>query len=336
MDEKKWLQERKSGIGGSDVGAILGFSPYKTAVDVFFEKVENFQKEASNEMNIGKKIEPFIAELYAEQTGEKIIPVGYDLWRHPEYEWMIGTPDFITDTKGKDEKIIEIKNIGAYNAKEWGEQKTDDVPLHYLAQVNQYMILKNYHQADLAVLIGGNDFRIYNVKRDEELVQLIIEEEERFWKDHILTKKMPDIEGSRYAKEYLDQKYAKNTLPLRDPEEDEIEKINLFFKTSIEYKESEEKYETLKTIIKSLIGENEGIKTEYGNIKWSFCKGKKYIDYEKIIAELIDNCNIDEKIIKVLKDKHTNTGKGFRRLSLPRNLKDKINKKEEENGTESK
>ena len=39
MDEETWLDYRRKGIGGSDAAAVLGVSPYKTARDVYFEKL---------------------------------------------------------------------------------------------------------------------------------------------------------------------------------------------------------------------------------------------------------------------------------------------------------
>ena len=39
MEKSEWLKWRRKGIGGSDAGAVLGISPYKTARDVYYEKL---------------------------------------------------------------------------------------------------------------------------------------------------------------------------------------------------------------------------------------------------------------------------------------------------------
>lgn len=43
MEERlEWLRERQKGIGGSDIGAILGLNKYKTAFEVYLEKQNLF------------------------------------------------------------------------------------------------------------------------------------------------------------------------------------------------------------------------------------------------------------------------------------------------------
>ena len=39
LTEEEWLAWRKKGIGGSDVAAALHLSPYKTARDLYFDKI---------------------------------------------------------------------------------------------------------------------------------------------------------------------------------------------------------------------------------------------------------------------------------------------------------
>ena len=65
---EEWKRERMKGIGGSDVAAVLGISRWKSALRVYLEKIDEAPEEEENEaMEIGRKIEDFIAGLFKER-----------------------------------------------------------------------------------------------------------------------------------------------------------------------------------------------------------------------------------------------------------------------------
>ncbi|WP_353652236.1 YqaJ viral recombinase family protein, partial [Escherichia coli] len=76
---------------------------------------------------------------------------------------------------------IEIKTVSPFKAKEWGEIQTDAIPVHYTAQAMHGLMVTNKQVCVFGVLIGGDDFRIYRVERDEETIQAILEKEIAFW-----------------------------------------------------------------------------------------------------------------------------------------------------------
>ena len=39
LSREEWLNYRRQGIGGSDVAAVLGVSPFRTARDVYYDKL---------------------------------------------------------------------------------------------------------------------------------------------------------------------------------------------------------------------------------------------------------------------------------------------------------
>lgn len=170
-----WLEERKKGIGGSDAPAVCGVSPWKSAYQVYLEKRgEAPSQEDNDSMFWGRTLEPVIRQRYADVTGRTVtIPKG--VIRHPSIEWMLASLDGITD----DERVLEVKT--ARSAQEWGEPGTAEIPEVYLVQVQHYLSVTKLSLADVAVLIGGSDFRIYEVPADPELQRLIIEKEAAFW-----------------------------------------------------------------------------------------------------------------------------------------------------------
>lgn len=169
------LEERKSGVGGSDAPAILGISPWRTPLQVYLEKRGELEGQPENEaMRWGTALEPVIRQRYADETGRRVV-VPVKMLRHPKRHYMIANLDGIA----ADNRVLEVKT--SRSSDNWGDPGTDEVPAPYLAQVQHYLAVTGFEVADVAVLIGGSDFRIYEVPADIELQEMIIEKEARFW-----------------------------------------------------------------------------------------------------------------------------------------------------------
>lgn len=176
IDRAAWLAERRSGIGGSDAAAVIGLSRWKTPLDVYLEKRgEAPERETSPAMFWGTTLEPVIRDVYAEQTG-RVVRVPTVVLRHSAYPWMLGTIDGVTD----DKRLVEIKTTRSADG--WGDPGTDQIPEAYLVQVQHYLTVTALSVADVAVLIGGSDFRVYEVPADPELQEMLTEQEAAFWR----------------------------------------------------------------------------------------------------------------------------------------------------------
>lgn len=195
---EEWLQARKSGIGGSDIAAILGVSPYKSAVDVFLDKSGQTPDSEMNEaMFWGTVLEDVVAKHYQEITSAKVQRIG-DLIRHPQHTWMIGNIDRAIVTPGSRARfdggkllgadgILECKTASAYKAGEWGTPDDDDaVPTHYAAQGMWYLGISGLEWCDVAVLIGGQKYLVKRIERDDETIRGMVERAEEFWFKHIV------------------------------------------------------------------------------------------------------------------------------------------------------
>lgn len=171
-----WLDERRTGIGGSDVAAILGLSKWRTPYDVFRDKRGELIEQVDNDaMRWGRNLEPVVRQEYADQTGrEVLLPTG--ILRSERHPFMIANLDGYT----VDNRVVEIKT--AKSGKDWGEPGSDQIPQAYLFQVQHYMAVTGFDVADVAVLIAGSDFRIYTVEADRELHEMLVEAEALFWR----------------------------------------------------------------------------------------------------------------------------------------------------------
>jgi putative phage-type endonuclease len=176
-DEASWLLWRTEGIGASECAAALGISPYATPWELYQRKTGALPPiEPNDAMEIGLLMEPVVASLYERRTGRGIGERQVSLASRVR-PWLRATLDGIAD----DGRPVEFKAVGARMAREWGEPGTDEAPPHYLCQVHQQLIVSGAEVADLAVLIGGQDFRVYTIERDPEFEGMILPRLQEFW-----------------------------------------------------------------------------------------------------------------------------------------------------------
>jgi len=175
MLTEEQLAERHSGLGGSDAAPALALSPFKSPLALFLEKRgQAHSVETLAAFRWGNLLEPVIRQEYSEVTG-RIVRLPTGTLRHPKYEFMIAHLDGVTD----DRRVFEAKT--ARVSEGWGRSGTDEVPHWYLIQVQHYLAITGFEVADIAVLIGGSDFRIFEVPADHDLQESIIEGEAEFW-----------------------------------------------------------------------------------------------------------------------------------------------------------
>lgn len=169
-----WLAERRTGIGGSDAAAVIGLSDWTTPLQVYLDKRGELPPtEPSPAMLWGTLLEPVLRQRYADLTGLEIIR-HKGIQRHPKMPFVIASLDGIAG-----DRLLELKT--ARTDKDWGEPGTDEIPLAYRIQVQHYLAVTGLSLADIAVLIGGQDFRIYTVEADRILQDSLLEQEAEFW-----------------------------------------------------------------------------------------------------------------------------------------------------------
>lgn len=178
------LETRREGLGGSDAGAAIGLNPYRTPVEVWLEKTGREQPKDLSDIqavHFGNVLEGVVAKEYERRTGHRVARVNRTLV-HKEHPYLLAHID--RRVVGQ-RKVLEIKTAGHYASFRWGPEGSDEIPDEYIAQVYHYMAVTGYQAADVAVLIGGQDFRIYHIERDEELMRSIIAAERAFWENHV-------------------------------------------------------------------------------------------------------------------------------------------------------
>ena len=185
MDRKTWLAVRAHGpdgsipitIGGSDVAAIFGISPWKTPLDLWLEKSGKLLPSESENLwqkEIGHLLEPVVAKMYAFRTGHRVIPDTY-LYQHARYPWALANVDYSMEDKDtKEAGGLECKTTTYHNADEWTDDK---VPMHYEYQCRFYMGVRDLPFWDIACMWGNGekDFPIRRIYRDFAIEEMIFE-----------------------------------------------------------------------------------------------------------------------------------------------------------------
>lgn len=175
-DRALWLLQRRTGLGSSDAAACCGLSRYDTPLGVYADKLGRGRDRSGPELLWGNRMEPVIAQAYRDETGraaEK--PRGMHRCEDAGCEFMLANVDLLAE----DGRVVEIKN--SRTAEGWGEPGTDLVPEHVLIQCQHQMKVMGAEVADVAVLVGGSDFRLYEVARSDSVIDHLVEIERELW-----------------------------------------------------------------------------------------------------------------------------------------------------------
>lgn len=253
MPYEEWLEYRKLGIGGSDASVVCGISRYKTPMELWMEKTDQIpQQEAGEPAYWGTLLESVVREEFTKRTG---VPVRCldQLLQSDTYPFMLANLDGVCDHPDLGPCGFEAKTASAYKAAEW----EDTIPDEYQLQIQHYMAVTGYAGFYIAVLIGGNTFRWKFIRRDEELISMLIELERSFWK-HVQDGTPPQLDGSNASSKFLADRFPvsvpKSQIVLPDTA---FELIQRYDETCERLKAVTEQKQEIENLLKQMMGENE-------------------------------------------------------------------------------
>ena len=199
MAREEWLKLRKTGIGGSDAGAICGLNPYSSPMKVFRDKTTDEVEEKDSEaVRIGNDLEQYVAGRFMEATRFKVRRSNY-MYRSKEHPYMIADVDRLV--VGGDAGL-ECKTASAYNADKWADGR---IPLHYAMPCYHYMAVTGKRTWYIAAAILGREFVYRKLTWEDALIQQLIKAEGQFWNNHVMAGRLPDPDGSEVCDSVLEQ-----------------------------------------------------------------------------------------------------------------------------------
>ncbi len=187
LTHDEWLALRRTGIGGSDAGAIMGVSPYKGAFSVWADKMGKLPPIEDNEaMRQGRDLEDYVARRFAEASGLRVRHE-YSMLRSVEHPCMLADIDrrIIGERAGLECKTSRDITMARY--------RNGDYPMEYYCQCLHYLAVTGWDCWYLAVLVYGTDLLIYKICRDEVLddIEALIKAEEAFWDSQVVLDQPP-------------------------------------------------------------------------------------------------------------------------------------------------
>lgn len=286
MSRSEWLEIRKQGIGASDAAAAIGISPYQSRLELWMIKTGRMQQDLTNQqdedspMFWGNILEPIVAEHYSRKTGLKVRRVNSVL-QHPDEDkaWMLANLDYAV-VGSDDVQILECKTAGEFGARLW----KDGVPEYYQCQVQHQLAITGKQVADVAVLICGQEFRIYRIHRDDELIEQLIELEREFW-HFVETDTPPPADGSDSADKALRLLYpADNGITLDlSADEDSNQAFTELLRIREEASRLTEQESLLKQQLQTRMGDASKAKLTVGSISWKKSKDSVVLDTQALL-----------------------------------------------------
>ena len=277
LDKESWLKYRKQGIGGSDAGAVCGLNPYRTAIQVYYDKTSDSIEDVDNEaMRQGRELEEYVAKRFCEASGKKVRRANAMFYDEKNLFMLADVDRMIVGENAG----LECKTASPYSEEKW---RDDKIPLSYQLQCYHYMSVCNADSWYIAVLIYGRDFKYYRIERDDEVIENLIRIEKEFWNEYVLKQVIPDPDGSKTADVAIAERFKESksiTIPLTGFDERlerRQELLSLLEKIETEKRQIDQE---LKLYLGDAeIAENESYRVSWKNIS------RSSIDEKRLKAE---------------------------------------------------
>lgn len=256
------------------MAAVVGVSRYGSAIDVWRSKVEGTEREQTERMAWGARLEDAIADGYEERTGRKLqkrhTPV-----LHRVYPFLGGSPDrWIVGESG----LVEIK----VTADGWSE-----IPPDVEVQCQWYMGLTGRAFCDVVVLTGLSKLSIDTIERDDKLVTELVDEGVDFWQNRVLTGEAPEVDGSDGYRKYLAAKYPRDTgLEIVATSEQAL-LVDALREARARQDEAKGERELIENRLKDAIGSASALIGADFRVTWK-AQNRREVDWQRLARDLVE------------------------------------------------
>lgn len=194
-------EKRRKFIGGSDVAAIMGVSPWRSAVQVWQDKTGRDTSKRSDDpvvakvLNRGKRWEPIALEMLIDELqarGHSVeVMARSNRYIDEKLDFLACEIDAEIMLDGE-YCNVEIKTVHPFAQKKWGEMDTDEVPIEYAAQVMHGLGITGRRLCVVGCLVGADNMIPYFVENDAETIAAMRDKCTQFWRDHVETDTPPN------------------------------------------------------------------------------------------------------------------------------------------------
>lgn len=209
----------RHGIGASEIAAICSMNPYASPWDVWLAKTGQApEPDESEPMEWGHRLEPAIRQKYVDDTGAMVHVPPASLFSE-QTPWARATPDGVvvkpdpnveeTGWLGTWQHLLQCKNVGTWVGRDWEAGP----PVYVQLQEMWELYVTGLERADVAVLIGGNDFRIYTVHRSDKTITDLVTIAEDFWRK-VESRTPPPVDDSDACRQHFERQLKREPVEL--------------------------------------------------------------------------------------------------------------------------
>lgn len=184
----EWHEMRSRGIGGSEIGTIMGLNPWESAFSLWAKRTGQIPNPPVDNwaVKFGQVFEEPILQLWADENPDWVVH-RTGTWAHKSYPFMLANPDALAQHRETGEwMIVEIKTSRSF----W-----DDVPPAYRAQVVHYMDVMGVRRGVIVAVAGWN-WEVHDIEWDEFEADAQRSHASRFW-EHLERHVRPEWDGSK-------------------------------------------------------------------------------------------------------------------------------------------
>ena len=259
--EQAWLNHRATGVGGSDMSAILGISHYATPLDIWLSKTGRNHPEKKDSWAIrkGNGLEKDLRQWFKDTHPDMECYDGTNLSltsRH--YPHMLASLDgYLYDPSTESFGVLECKTANSYRAQDWRDDDGNPcIPDYYLVQVQHYMAVTGWQWGYVIADTSGVEPLIIRFERDEEDIAAIVNAATNFWQ-FVESGQMPALSNADDVRKV----YPEPTEELEDMSDDDdlYDLMQSYAAAQRQAKEAETKADSLKNQLITRIGPREGL-----------------------------------------------------------------------------
>lgn len=258
MDRLAWLEERRHYLGASEVAAVCGLDPFKSALGVWASKKGLLKESGSVAADMGNLFEGPLLSYYAAKHGRTLTKPG--TLTRSDFSWMAATPDGIAEQT----RNVQAKIVGARVLWHWDAGCPDYVQV----QTQWEKWVTGLAVSDVVACLGGTDYQEFEVKRDDTVISYLVEICGRFWRDNVLGDRMPEVDGSESAKQILAARFPKPTDGMADAVPEFVEMARRYKEIGSAISAAKEEQDTLANAMRLAIGDKTGLKWPGGYVSW--------------------------------------------------------------------
>ncbi|MCL2631498.1 MAG: YqaJ viral recombinase family protein [Coriobacteriia bacterium] len=279
--------DRTTGVGGSDAAAAIGQTTWKSPLKLWLEKTGRETPDdlsADERIYWGTRLEAVVISEFALHHPEYAVWQPERAYRSTVYPWATATPDALLEGLEDATGVLEVKTADGTFRKQY---KAGEIPMQYRVQLLHNMAVLDASFGWLAVLVGGNTYFEFELKRDAVIdaeIARLMELESQFW-TLVEADQSPKLVGIKDEGRALATLYPDpDTTVINETSDEVITAVLDYVEAAEAIREAEAVKALSANIIKSAIGDNYGLTTGLYRMTWLRKEAEK-LDTKRLKAE---------------------------------------------------